>query len=200
MNVPHKPIWIAAAVIGLGASVVFFTRSNAPVETVTPPPHVGVDEAGADPLVADTAAPQVHDSAGPLPWQNSAEPEVPAAASAERQVKQALPEPVSAALPSPAQLQNQLLQNRKAMDEALQQLNEMEASGKVPPQIDVRAMRTNLGVASRAQQLAGEMVILAQQPTDEARTRRIEAIVAELRTLQGQVRNDVKGPVPGAEH
>lgn len=193
MNLPEKPLLIAAAVIALGVAAVYFTRSNAPSGELAATPSADAGPDADAPAVSEQMKSAANETQEPaarsaLPWEmgvaaspseggNPTSP--PSAASLGT-----LP---SSSLPDPAQIQKKLNESSKVLDQALTNFNEMEAAGKLPPEVDAHAMRKNLNIAKRAQQLSGEMIALSQQPADDSRSRRIEAIVAELRSLQAQV-------------
>ncbi|MBN8799070.1 MAG: hypothetical protein J0H45_06895, partial [Stenotrophomonas nitritireducens] len=81
--------------------------------------------------------------------------------------------------------------NIRAADDMLAQLDALEKSGKVPPDLRLDALRNNLVIAKRAQSLARELAESTQLPDSPQRRQRNAEIVAELQQLQGQLRYDV---------
>lgn len=194
MNLPFKPLLLAAGVIALGVGVGVWSRGTSVPGAAAPLPVVAsASEISADPPQANGA--QSFAPTERLPWENPTIDSPSTGAAPARQLSTVMD---SLAPTNPAQLQAQLRNNDKALDQALTQLNELESSGKLPPEIDAAALRSNLGIAKRAQQLAAEMLLLSEQPATESRAGRIEAIVAELRTLQAKVRTDVTRPRVGS--
>ena len=197
MNSAAKPLLVAAAVIALGAGVGIWTRSSPTAARPRAEPVANITPTAEESLVNDSAqGMESQPAATVLPWQNAAgrntEPVLPPST--------ALPTPAAslpAPLADPVQLQAQLGRNGRTLEQALAQLNELESTGKLPPELDARAVRTNLDIAKRAQQLASEMIALTQQPATEARQNRIEEIVTELRAMQNKVKVDVMRPANG---
>lgn len=81
--------------------------------------------------------------------------------------------------------------NVRMADDLLAQLDQIEKSGKAPPDVRLDALRNNLLIAKRAQSLAVELAESTQKPDSPAQRQRNADILAELQQLQGQLRYDV---------
>lgn len=81
--------------------------------------------------------------------------------------------------------------NVRMADDLLAQLDQLEKSGKTPPDVRLDALRNNLLIARRAQSLAVELAESTQKPDSPAQRQRNADILAELQQLQGQLRYDV---------
>lgn len=196
MNLTHKPWLIAVAVIAAGGALVLLSRNGTPSSETTSPQMISGDQPAARVDSTNVREPEQAYRA-PLPWEST----LPATASPTGQAQAAadassMGAASSLPVPDPVQMQKQLSDGGRALEEALVKFNEMEAAGKLPPEVDARAVRANIAIARRAQTLTSEMLVLAQQPAGEARKRRAEAIVAELRTLQTQIQFNTTRPVP----
>lgn len=198
MNLSHKPLLIGAAVIVVGGALLLLTRNSTPSPEPAPLPTNSDAQLAHHVESAETLRPNPTPNA-PLPWERALSGSPSAAAQPEvSSVAPSLEISPSLSVQNPAQMQKQLTEGSRALDQALAKFNEMEAAGKLPPEVDARAVRTNITLARRAQTLTSEMLALSQQPADDARSRRAEAIVAELRALQTQIQFDTTRPTPSA--
>lgn len=198
MNPRHTPLAWAAAALAAGIVVLLLVRGMggeatpaseaAPVERVQP--------------AAPVAVPTGPEPAGdPAPWER-AQPQAPATVpgtSGEAGRPAAVPEGFDADAQI-ATIRTQSRQNLAMVDDLLREIDALEASGKAAPEMQLGALRQNLGIARRAQVLALELAESTQQPDTPARRQRTDAIVAELQQLQGQLRYDLMPaglPAPG---
>jgi predicted nucleic acid-binding Zn-ribbon protein len=62
----------------------------------------------------------------------------------------------------------------------------------ITAQINLDAVRQNLETSIRMQALSGQLQQVMSQPAGEQRQQRQEALMAQLRQLQGQLRSDVR--------
>ncbi|HYG05419.1 MAG TPA: hypothetical protein VD865_03290 [Stenotrophomonas sp.] len=62
----------------------------------------------------------------------------------------------------------------------------------ITAQINLEAVRQNLEISIRMQQLTEQMQQVLAQPPSEQRQQRQDALMAQLRQLQGQLRSDVR--------
>lgn len=62
----------------------------------------------------------------------------------------------------------------------------------ITSQVNLGAVRQNLEISIRMQQLTGQMQQVLAQPPGEQRQQRQDALMAQLRQLQGQLRSDVR--------
>ncbi len=167
----------------------------------------GPDMAGSRPettATATTAAALHSDAAGTpaagggeaFPWEQAVRPAAPTQPGTPPATVQpgALGHNVDAR--SLEAMQQQVREGQQAADTLLKKLDEWQRNGTQPEGVNVDALRTNVLVAKRAQALALEMMTLGRQPSSPERDGRVQAIVAELQQLRGQLRNDVNAPPP----
>lgn len=194
MSPRYKALLLGAAVIAVGVLLVMLL----PRGTTTPVTSNDVQSvAQADVAAVADASGQmaVQAQAEVFPWERNAAPgtvaPVAAAAATLPTMAPALDEPSLAAV------HQQVIQSQQATDGLLQKIDQMEASGQMPKDVDLGALRTNVTIARRAQTLTLELLALNQQPDSTARAQRAQAIVTELQQLQTRLRTDVtSGNVP----
>lgn len=75
--------------------------------------------------------------------------------------------------------------------QALSTLEQMHDPA-ITAQINLEAVRQNLEISIRMQQLTEQMQQVLAQPPSEQRQQRQDALMAQLRQLQGQLRSDVR--------
>ncbi len=181
----RKPLLWGAGLIAGGALAMLAAR------------HFGGDAA---PVVsAPAAAPAATTSAAadaPLPNQDTPpwmQAEPTAGGTAIQRAASAAAPPASAADigRSLADMRLKSDHNVRMADDLLAQLDQIEKSGKAPPDVRLDALRNNLLIAKRAQSLAVELAESTQKPDSPAQRQRNADILAELQQLQGQLRYDV---------
>lgn len=188
MNPAHKPLLWGGALIVVGALAVVALRGiggsdDAPAPAVHTAP---AQEPAAAPAVAPPSADE------PMPWMQGGG--TPAGGTAIARVAAGnAPQPVVQAEidRSLADIRQKSEHNIRAADDMLAQLDALEKSGKVPPDLRLDALRNNLVIAKRAQSLARELAESTQLPDSPQRRQRNAEIIAELQQLQGQLRYDV---------
>lgn len=79
------------------------------------------------------------------------------------------------------------------LNDALDTLEAMD-DPELASQINLDAVRHNLQISMRMQTLAQRLQQVATEPPGPQRQQRVDATIAELRRLQGQLRHDVAGP------
>lgn len=194
MKQAAKPLLWAGALVGVGILLLVLLKwrgAEAPAPAAAPETTLAAQPA------AQATVPAAQDADNqPPPWmQGAMQPQGTAAAAAS-----AVPAFGNRA-PSRAELNQALerireksLQNERAADAMLQQLDTLQASGKLPPGINADALRDNLKIARRTQVLSRELGELINAPAGTETKTRMDAIVAELQQLQKQLRYDVGGP------
>lgn len=195
-----NPLLWAGALVAVGLLAVVLLRQGtpedagiaAPAEPPAPQATAALPAAGPAPARAAEPSP---------PWMNNG---TAAAATVARQQPAAFGgrQPTRAELAQAmVQIREKAAQNDRAANELLRQLDAMQASGKLPPNINADALRNNLLIAKRTQELAREMGELVAAPAGADTQQRMNVIVAELQQLKGQLRYDVNvgaAPVPAA--
>ncbi len=185
MKPAHKPLLWGAAVIAVGLLVLLAVRSmrNADAPAL---PHVPAAPAEAAAAPGAAAMP----ASDTPPWMQPGAANDGTALSRTGAATAPVASPAEIGK-SIAHIRQQSAQNIRSADELLAQLDEMEKSGKVPPDVRLDALRNNLIVAKQAQQLARELAESTQQPDSPQQRQRHAEIVAELQQLQGRLRYDV---------
>lgn len=121
----------------------------------------------------------------PLPWQTGATDTATALHRLPRQqIEQISRDPAQRAR-ALAQLQAQARSNEQAIDRLLLQLDQLQASGKAPPQTD--QLRAHLRDVRRAQELARELASLSSEPGSAHSRLRLEQISTELVTIKSRL-------------
>ena len=196
MNPRYKPLLLGAAVIALGALLVMLLPRK-PATAVAGNDLQTVAQADVAAVADASTQMAVQAQTEAFPWERNATrgnaAPVVAAVAAPPAMMPALDEPSLAAV------RQQVVQSQQATEGLLQKIDQMEASGQVPKDVDLGALRTNVAIARRAQTLTLELLALNQQPDSTARAQRAQAIVTELQQLQTSLRTDVtSGNVPAA--
>ncbi|MDC7805920.1 hypothetical protein PQS31_03670 [Luteimonas sp BLCC-B24] len=191
MNTRTRSIAMAAAAIGVGLAIVLAVRwlgtgPGVPAAGGGEAPGPVAEQAAAvDAGSERETAPWERDlsstAAGALATRSAAEPDAPAMTEAE-------------AGRAVAELRVQSRNNIEGIDRLLGELDALERTGQAPADVSLGALRDNLRIARRAQELAQELAESTQQPASPRTEQRQAEIVAELQQLQGQVRYDVSGP------
>jgi hypothetical protein len=199
---PRTLLITVAAVVLLGVLAVAALRS------VAPPP----DAAPAAAPVAD-ASPEAETTPAAPAAVAAVEPPPPWASAASGTEALALEAPPAS--PEDARRAAQMAELQQSMavmlDDALARsaatsqhlrkaLDTLEAMDDpaVKAQINLDALRHNLGVSDRMQEVARELQAQINLPRTPERQQRIEALQAEFATLQGQLRSDVARARPAA--
>lgn len=194
--------WLGGcAVIVLGMATVlavraWMPRTDAPVEVDAPLAPVVAPAASAP---AAVAASRAGDDAPP-PWLRDA----PTAGNANTAPSAAAPRPDEdperarqlASLQQSVQGLVGVARQRSVASEtylrqALTTLEQMHDPA-ITAQINLEAVRQNLEISIRMQQLTEQMQQVLSQPPGEQRQQRQDALMAQLRQLQGQLRSDVR--------
>ncbi|WP_158613468.1 hypothetical protein [Luteimonas sp. 100069] len=199
MNPRYRPLLWTLGAIALGLALVLTMRGLATGEDAPPAP---IDA----PSVVDAAVQPAAPAAAPEdtpPWlqgatTTSGTPGGAGSAVGLTPLTGAMPatdfaDPVAAI----ATIRVQAQRNVQAVDDLMVQLDALEASGQTPPDVKLDALRDNLKVARRAQQLALELAESTQQPESPLRDQRTAQIIVELQALQAQVQYNV-APVGAA--
>ncbi len=193
MNPRHKPLLLACVVIVVGAVLVLIFRNGAgQIAEQNPMPAPAAEATASSPEAAAPASSTP--PADAFPWENN--PPQPAAMPPEPPVIQPQAQ-TPAQIMGPenvAALREQVRKGQATADGMLRQLDELEAAGQAPKDMDIPALRNNVRIAKQAQALAMEMVDLTEKPDSPEKTRRIEEILAELQQLQGQLKTDIRLP------
>lgn len=199
MNQAAKPLLWVAALVGVGILLLALLKWRG---AEAPAPAPAPETAQAVQPQAPAMAPAAQDAGNQtLPWmQGATQPQGTAAAAAASAVPA-----FGNTVPTRAELNSALerireksLQNERAADAMLQQLDALQSTGKLPPGINADALRTNLKVAKRTQVLSRELGELINAPPGTDTKARMDAIVAELQQLQKQLRYDVGTAAPVA--
>jgi len=191
MNPRYRPLLWTLGAIALGLALVLTMRGLATREDAPPAP---IDAPSAVDAAARPAAPAAAVEDTP-PWLQGATtaPGTPGGSAVGlTPLTGAMPasdlaDPVAAI----ATIRVQAQRNVQAVDDLMTQLDALEASGQTPPDVKLDALRDNLKVARRAQQLALELAESTQQPESPLREQRTAQIIAELQALQAQVQYNV---------
>ena len=176
----RRPLLAAALLTAAGLGIFMARR-----EPVTVPATPVTPAAGPTPLVPQPTA-AVEDSAA-LPWQSGSTTTDPATALhrlPRQQIEQISRDPAQRAQ-ALSQLQTQARSNEQAIDRLLLQLDQLETSGKAPPQI--AQLRAHLRDVRRAQELARELASLSTAPGSAHSRLRLEQISAELLTIKSRL-------------
>jgi hypothetical protein len=192
-----KPLLWLGAIVLAGVLLITFVRGGGGRIAPSAAPAAQTPASATAPAGNTTASNPATDTP---PWMANAPGGVQAPGASSRALANGarhLPGPAEAAR-AVAQVRAQAERNERAADELLRQIDSMQASGQVPPGVNVQALRNNLMVAKRAQALAREMAELTQQAGGPARDQRVEEITQELQQLQTQLRYDVGGPAGAA--
>ena len=190
MNAHLKIVVGAGAAILIGAALVLALRKGEPAAPPAPAPAAVVDAAPAP--AAPTPPPA---DATPAPWETGPAMRTAAApATAAMRVPPPPTSPDAQMRTAIAQMERQMAQNEAQAHAMLRQLNTAQATGSLPPGMNVEAARTNIQIALKAQQLGREMVALSQQPDSPARQQRMNQISTELIALREGLRYDVNTP------
>lgn len=185
----YKPLlWLLAIVLG-GVALVSAVRHGGPDDTGA---ATKAEPVPATPAVAAPAAVATMADESLPPWMSPTRGTAAATAVSRQQLAPTGPQPTRAELVQAlAHIRSKAEQNDRAANELLRQIDTLEASGKLPANLDAQALRTNLYIAKRSQALTRELAELAvAEPGTETRPR-MDAIVAELQQLQKQLRYDV---------
>lgn len=179
-----KPLLWAGGATLVAVLLIGYARTRtttAAPAAITPAPVI----ASIDPINTQPHPARASD-AGPLPWQrapdhgastrHAGDSTRPAAAQASMDRAQIM-----------ATMQVQLQRNQIATDAALQRIDELQASGQAPQDLDLDALRGNLQIARRAQSLAMELARSSGEPDTPERARKIADITAQLQALQAQL-------------
>lgn len=192
--------WLGAgAAIAVGVATVLMLRANAPA------PVQGLDAPLASNAPSPVAAPAMPNPPkaddAPPPWLRDAGT-APAPTLATNTPSED-PERARqmAALQQSVQGLVGVARQRSVASEAylrqalatLEQMNDPA----ITAQINLDAVRQNLETSIRMQEVSGQLQQVMSQPAGEQRQQRQEALLAQLRQLQGQLRSDVRA-VPAA--
>ena len=192
MRPATKPLLWAGGLVAAGVLLVLLLRGGAEdtASTGTVPPTDSVATATPAPVVAAPSA----DAGQTPPWLSGSPGNGTAAAATAARPSPYFGgrQPTQAELDQAlVQIREKTLQNDRAAEELLRQLDTLQATGKLPPDLNAEALRTNLLVAKRSQNLARELAELVNAPANDATRKRMDAIVSELQQLQKQLRYDV---------
>lgn len=202
MNPRYQPfIWTGAAIV-VGALLVLAIRGVGDGDPVPAAQPAAVAAASGVQAATSAAAPAA--AAEILPWAQGPATAARTPSSAVATAGALPANPVAAvgaieAATAIATIRTQSQHNVKMVDNLLRELDELEKSGQVSPDMKIDALRDNLAVAKRAQVLALELAESTQQPDSPARQQRTASIIEELQQLQDQLRYDVaSGALPDA--
>ena len=190
MSAPAKTLLWTSALIAAGLLLVVVLREGKP--QLAPLPALDMPATPASAAVAQATAGATPEA--PPPWMGNAASTTAAASTAARSTplfegRQPSREELAQAM---AQIREKAEQNDRAADEMLRQLDAAQANGKLPPNINAAALRNNLLIAKRSQALARELGELVSAPDGASTQQRMNAIIAELTRLKGQLRYDVQ--------
>lgn len=182
--------WIAlGATAAVGIAAVAVTRHLAPQEPAVPAARGTVSAPAADARPPAPAAPAA--TTGTPPWARgdgaSEDAAPPAADERERRMAE-----LRQSLDKLVTFDRQRMQAQR--EYLLRAMDALEASDdpRVRQAFNLDAMRHNVNVALRAQELAAQLQEAYGQPESPERQARIDALTAQLRALQGQLRTDVQ--------
>lgn len=196
--------WLGgAAAIAVGLAVVLAVRAWAP--RATPPGGLDAPLAAASPKAAPAAAPAPAAPAraddAPPPWlRDDTTPAAPAplasapAEDPERARQMAALQQSVQGLVGVARQRS--IASEAYMRQALATLEQMNDPA-ITAQINLPAVRQNLETSIRMQQVSEQLQQVMGQPPGEQRQQRQEALLAQLRQLQGQLRSDVRATPAG---
>lgn len=192
MNPRYKPLLWMFGAVALGLALVFTLRGLGDRDGDADAP-VDAPAAVDTPLQVSAPAAAAEDTP---PWmQGAATPSGTTAgvgsAAALNPLNGAMtPDQAADPVAAIASIRVQAERNVRAVDTLMVQLDALEASGQTPPEVELDALRDNLKLARRAQELALEMAESTQQPDSPQRELRTAQIIAELQTLQDQLRHN----------
>jgi len=192
MNPRYKPLLWMSGAVALGLVLVFGLRGLGDRDGDATA-HVDAPAAIDAPLPVSAPAAAVEDTP---PWMQGAATASgttgsAGAAMALNPLAGAMtPDQIADPVAAIAGIRVQAERNVRAVDALMVQLDALEASGQTPPEVELDALRDNLRLARRAQQLALEMAESTQQPDSPQREQRTAQIIAELQTLQNQLRHN----------
>ncbi|MDG2526203.1 hypothetical protein P6166_12640 [Stenotrophomonas sp. HITSZ_GD] len=196
--------WLGgAAAIALGLAVVLAVRACSPRATGVgerDAPRATPVHTAATPAIAEPAAtPQADDA--PPPWlRDDASPTTPPTAAAvpaedpERARQMAALQQSVQGLVGVARQRS--IASEAYMRQALATLEQMNDPA-ITAQINLAAVRQNLETSIRMQQVSEQLQQVMGQPPSEQRQQRQQALLAQLRQLQGQLRSDVRATPAG---
>jgi len=189
--------WLGGgAAIAVGAALVLALRTGSPraeAALEADAPRAATPAVAAAP--APAPAPATDDA--PPPWlrgETNAPAAPPSAATATREDPERARQ--MAALQQSVQGLVGVARQRSVASEtylrqALATLEQMNDPA-ITSQVNLEAVRQNLEISIRMQQLTGQLQQILTQPPGEQRQQRQEALMAQLRQLQGQLRSDVR--------
>lgn len=193
MKPNHKALLLGGAAIAFGALVIVIGRGFVGNEQAAP-----VDRIDTHASAAPAPMPAAVTGEATPPWLQD-----PAASGTTAIARIAGADAAPAV--NPADIEKSLVElrrksehNTRAADEMLAQLDTLEKSGQVPPDVRLDALRNNLVIAKRAQVLALELAESTRQTDGTQRDQRNAEIIAELQQLQAKLRYDVGGPAAPA--
>lgn len=197
MNSRRALLIVTAAIIVIGAVVVFTVRRIAPTGSDTETAQAPAAESQGIAKVATAPRPQADAGEETPPWlQNGTAPDVAAAApqTPEQRLREAQMQKLQASLRSlNAASMARAQDTRKPLIDALDTLEQMNDPA-VTSQVNLKAVRKNLEIGFRMQELAQQLQTIAAQPASAQRQQQMDAIVAEVRKLQSQITTDVRAP------
>lgn len=189
--------WLGgSAAIAVGIALVLVLRGTSP--RVDAP--LEADASMATPTVAaaiEPAAPANTADQAPPPWLRgdtaAPTPSVPAATTTTEDPERARQ---MAALQQSVQGLVGVARQRSVASEtylrqALATLEQMNDPA-ITSQVNLEAVRQNLEISIRMQQLGTQLQQILTQPPGEQRQQRQEALMTQMRQLQGQLRSDVR--------
>lgn len=195
----RRAIAVAAlVVIAIGFIVVLTLRSFTAQERVPVHADVSATAAPAAPLQAETEASSGRVSEPPPPWLQPGAPAVPDPSATGNTAEDALrarqmrhlQESMRGVVAAASQRSAETTQHLREALDTLEAMNDPA----VTSQINLDAVRHNLEISVRMQTLAKQLQQIAAQPQSPQRQQHLDATVAELRTLQAQLRADVRAP------
>lgn len=181
----RKPLLWGAGLIAGGALAMLAVRQFG--KDAAPPAPAPIAATAATAGTATGAQPSSEDTP---PWMQA---ESIAGGTAMQRAAAAAAPPASVADigRSLSDIRQKSDHNVRMADDLLAQLDQLEKSGKTPPDVRLDALRNNLLIAKRAQSLAVELAESTQKPDSPTQRQRNADILAELQQLQGQLRYDV---------
>lgn len=196
---------LVAAVILVGVLAVAALRSVAPAPEATTPNDVAApDPAAATGIESPAPASAAAAVEPPPPWASA-----PVDADAQAALAPSISEDDARREAQMAELRQTVsvmiddaLTRSTATSQHLRKaLDTLEAMDDpaVKAQINLEALRHNLGISDRMQVVARELKSQLDNPPSPQRQQRIEALQRELATLQGQLRTDVARTGPAAQ-
>lgn len=192
MKSNHKALLLGGAAIAIGALVIVIGRGFVGHQQAAPLDSIDSHASGAPAPVpaavtGEATPPWLQDpgAGGTTAIARITGTEAPAVNPAD--IEKSLVE-----------LRQKSAHNTRAADEMLMQLDTLEKSGQVPPDVRLDALRNNLVIAKRAQLLALELAESTRQTDGAKRDQRNAEIITELQQLQAKLRYDVGGPAAPA--